>query len=106
MLAKTHAAFYADGRDVTDREVLADIAAGLDFDHDAFLAGLGEESLKEETWGDYSISRRAGVTGFPALIVGPNTDGSYAPVTRGYNDADVVLAGIEMWLAGVRPAAE
>ncbi len=106
MLEKAHLAFYAEGRDVTDEVVLADIAAGLDFDRDSFLAGLRHASLKEETWGDYSIARKAGVTGFPTLIVGPNADGTYAPVTRGYNDADVVLAGIEMWLAGVRPAAE
>jgi len=106
MLEKTHAAFYAEGLDVTDDQVLADIAAGLSFDRDSFLAGLTQESLREETWGDYAISQRAGVRGFPTLIVGPNADGSYAPVTRGYNDADVVFAGIELWLAGVRPAAE
>ena len=106
MLEETHKAFYAEGRDVTDNAVLADIAASLDFDRDSFLAGLGQESLKDETWGDYAIARNAGVTGFPTLIVGPNADGTYAPVTRGYNDADVVLAGVEMWLKGVRPAAE
>jgi putative protein-disulfide isomerase len=106
MLERLHTAFYADGRDVTDSAVLADAAAEQGFDRDAFLAGLGQESLKEETWRDYAVSQRAGVTGFPTLIVGPNADGSYAPVTRGYNDADVTLAGIEMWLAGVRPAAE
>jgi putative protein-disulfide isomerase len=106
MLVRLHNAFYADGRDVTDRAVLADVAAEQGFERDSFLAGLGQASLKDETWRDYAISQRAGVTGFPTLIIGPNADGTYAPVTRGYNDPDVTLAGIEMWLSGVRPAAE
>jgi putative protein-disulfide isomerase len=106
MLERLHVAFYAEGRDVTDTGVLADVAAEQGFDRDSFLAGLGQESLTEETWRDYALSQRAGVTGFPTLIVGPNGDGSYAPVTRGYNDADVTYAGIETWLAAVRPTAE
>jgi putative protein-disulfide isomerase len=106
MLERLHTAFYAEGRDVTDRDVLADVAADQGFDRGSFLAGLWQPSLKEETWGDYALSQRTGVTGFPTLIVGPNEDGSYDPVTRGYNDADVTLAGVEMWLSRVRPAAE
>jgi len=106
MLERLHTAFYAEGLDVTDNAVLADAAATQGFDRDSFLAALKQEALKDETWRDYAISQRAGVTGFPTLIVGPNADGAYAPVTRGYNDADVVLAGVDMWLGGVRPAAE
>lgn len=106
MLERLHGLFYAEGLDVTDDAVLADAAAAQGFDRDSFRAGLKQESLKEETWRDYAISQRAGVTGFPTVIVGPNADGAYSPVTRGYNDPDVVLAGVDMWLAGVRPAAE
>lgn len=104
-LKAAHHAFYAQGRDVTDTAVLADIAAGQGFDRDAFAAALADEGLKQETWRDYAISQRAGATGFPTLIIGPNADGTYALVTRGYQRGDAILPAIDGWLANVRPAA-
>ncbi len=105
-LARAHAAFYAEGRDITRADVLADIAAEQGFDRDAFRAALDDEGLKTETWRDYAIAQRAGATGFPTLIVGPNADGTYALVTRGYNQAEPILAAVDGWLSQVRPAAE
>jgi putative protein-disulfide isomerase len=105
-LAAAHTAFYAEGRDITRAEVLADIAAAQGFDRAAFLAALADEALKSETWRDYAVSQRAGATGFPTLIVGPNADGTYALVTRGYNAAELVVGAVDAWLARVRPAAE
>lgn len=105
-LEAAHRAFYAEGRDVTKAETLADVAAEQGFDRAAFLSALGDEGLRDETWRDYAISQRAGATGFPTLIVGPNADGTYALVTRGYNGAETIFAGVDHWLATVRPAAE
>ncbi|HEY1752061.1 MAG TPA: DsbA family protein [Caulobacteraceae bacterium] len=105
-LEAAHQAFYAESRDVTQADVLADVAAAQGFDRGAFLTALADPGLKEETWRDYAIAQRAGATGFPTLIVGPNADGSYALVTRGYNDIAHLVAGIDGWLAGVRPAAQ
>jgi len=96
-------AFYAEGRDVTRFDVLADLAGELGFDRDSFRAGLEDESLQQETWRDYAISQRAGVTGFPTLIVGPNADGTFALVTRGYQPAEAVVPAIDNWLSQVRP---
>lgn len=103
-LAAAHSAFYAEGRDVTKADVLGDIAAGQGFDRGAFLAALADEAVDQETWRDYVIAQRAGATGFPTLIVGPNADGSYALVTRGYNGADLVIPSIDAWLTTVQPA--
>ena len=105
-LARVQAAFYAEGRDVTKNAVLVDLAGELGLDRDAFAAGLADETLKSETWRDYAVSQRAGVTGFPTLIVGPNADGTFAPVSRGYQDPQSVLAGVGAWLTAVRSAAE
>lgn len=105
-LEAAHRAFYAEGRDVTKAETLADLAAEQGFDRAAFLSALADEGLRNETWRDYAISQRAGATGFPTLIVGPNADGTYALVTRGYSDAETIFAGVDQWLATVRPAAE
>ena len=105
-LEAAHRAFYAEGRDVTKAETLADLAAEQGFDRAAFQSALADEGLRDETWRDYAISQRAGATGFPTLIVGPNADGTYALVTRGYQDAETIFAGVDHWLATVRPAAE
>ena len=106
LLAAAHRAFYSEGRDVTQTEVLADIAASLGFDRDAFAAELRSEGVKTETWRDYAISQRAGATGFPTVIVGPNADGTYALVTREYQGADAIVPAIDEWLGQVRPAAD
>ncbi|MGH6955091.1 MAG: DsbA family protein [Caulobacteraceae bacterium] len=103
-MERAHRAFYAEGRDVTKPETLADIAAEQGFDRGAFLSALADEGLKNETWRDYAIAQRAGATGFPTLIVGPNADGAYALVNRGYQDADTVIAGVDGWLAQARAA--
>jgi putative protein-disulfide isomerase len=94
-LARIHVAFYAEGRDVTESAVLGELAGEFGFEPDAFSAELADESVKEETWSDYALSQRAGVTGFPTLIVGPNADGTYTPVNRGYEDPKRVLDGVE-----------
>jgi putative protein-disulfide isomerase len=105
-LARIQHAFYAEGLDVTKNGVLVDLAVELGFDRKAFAAGLDEEDLKSETWRDYALSQRAGVTGFPTLIVGPNADNTYTPISRGYQDPETVLAGVGAWLTEVRSAAE
>jgi putative protein-disulfide isomerase len=97
MLEACHTAFYARGLDVTDRGVLAGLAAELGFDHAQFRHELDDDTLNEETWRDYAISQRAGVTGFPTLIIGPNPDNTFAMVSRGYNDAGAVFSIIENW---------
>ena len=102
-LQQVHTAFYAKGLDVTDPAVLAEIASQQGFDRVAFESQLADETVKKETWRDYAISQRAGATGFPTLILGPNADGTYALVTRGYQDGETVIAGVDSWLAGVQP---
>lgn len=98
-LRLAHAAFYAQGRDVTSPEVLADLAAEIDLDRAAFLAALASEDAKQETWRDYAVSRGAGVTGFPTLIAGPQADGNYLAITRGFLPARVIMPKIEQWMS-------
>ncbi|WP_374570075.1 DsbA family protein [Phenylobacterium sp.] len=98
-LRRLQAAFYAENRDVTSLEVLADIAADLGVRRDAFLHQLDTVDARQETWRDYAISQRAGVTGFPTLVAGPNDEGVYGVVTRGYAPADQVLAVLRAWMA-------
>ena len=100
-LGAAQRAFYAENRDVTSGEVLADLAADFGLDRNAFLADWGSETAKQETWRDYATSQRAGVTGFPTLVGGPNDQGVYGVVTRGYAPPEQVLAVLRDWIAGM-----
>jgi len=97
-LVRAQRAFYAEGRDVTLPEVLGEIAEELGLDREPFLETLASEEAKAETWRDYAISQRAGVTGFPTLVAGPSAEGVYGVVTRGYAPGEQVLAILTEWL--------
>lgn len=101
-------AFYAANQDVTDAGVLAGLAARLGQDADAFLAAFGGEDARQETWRDYGISQRAGITGFPTLLAGTGGGAPYAVITQGYQPSELIVPLLERWLAataaGERPA--
>ena len=91
-------AFYAQNRDVTKAGTLADRAEEEGFDRDDFLQAFEDEATKAETLQDFAIAQQTGVTGFPTLIAGPQDDGSFLPITVGYQSPEAVLARIGMWL--------
>lgn len=103
-LARAQQAFYAQNQDITKPEVLAGLAAEFGVVHDDFAERLDAEDLKHETWRDYATSQRAGVKGFPTLIAGPNTDGTFGLVTSGFQPAEEILPAIDRWVAGLRAA--
>jgi putative protein-disulfide isomerase len=98
LLADLHTAFYAQNRDITDPAILGEHITRLFEDGEAFQAEFDTEALKHETWGDYGASQRAGVTGFPTLVAGPDADGVYGVVTRGFAPGDAVLAALHQWM--------
>jgi putative protein-disulfide isomerase len=97
-LARAQQAFYAQGRDLTSGEVLADLAEELGLERAGFLDQWGSEAAKQETWRDYAISQRAGVTAFPTLVGGPNEAGVFGVVTRGYAPPDQVVGVLKDWI--------
>jgi putative protein-disulfide isomerase len=98
-LERAQRAFYAEGRDVTDPRVLVELAAEFGLDREEFLIEWGSRPAKQETWADYGVAQRAGVTGFPTLVAGPSDDGTFGVVTRGYAPADQVLTILRTWVA-------
>ena len=103
-LHRAQRAFYAENRDVTTPEVLADLAAEFGIAREGFAERLESDALKQETWRDYGTSQRAGVAGFPTLIAGPNADGTFGLVTSGFQPAEAILPAIGQWVAGLRAA--
>lgn len=106
-LGAIHEAFYVGGRDVTQLAVLCDILSEVvpGADLDAFSAIWNSEEAKQETWADYAISQKAGVTGFPTLVGGPDENGQFGVVTRGFAPAQQVLPVLADWLGRPAPSA-
>jgi putative protein-disulfide isomerase len=61
-------AFYADARNVTRAEVLADLAEPLGLPRDKFLEAFESEPMHEATRQDFAQSQAWGIRGFPALV--------------------------------------
>ncbi len=103
-LRRIHAAFYAENRDVTDRDTLTEIAAELGVDPAEFRDEFDSEAATRETWADFAITQRAGINGFPTLIAGGGGDAGYAMVTHGFQPAERVVPALESWFASQRAA--
>jgi putative protein-disulfide isomerase len=87
-------AFYAKNLDVTDPAVLSGMAADIGLDREAFTADFKAGQTVTETWRDFEISRRLGITGFPTLLAGSN-EGGYEIITAGYRPWEKVKEEIE-----------
>lgn len=98
-------AFYVDGRDITQGEVLADVASGaltkLGFatTPDAFLKAWQSAEAMNETREDFLQARRWGVSSFPSLLL---EDGEKLySVSPGYVDAAQLISRVRT-VAGSR----
>jgi len=81
-------AFYRDGRDVTNAEVLTDVAAEGGIPRDLFRMSLESEAMREETKSDFAAAQSLGVSGFPTL--GLHSGAQLFLVTSGYATDDVL----------------
>lgn len=86
-------AFYAVNRRITDREVLADIAAENGIDRSAFLDHFDTDEIREATEAHYQYTARLGVRGFPSLVW-QNFE-EYVLLSHGYEPAQSILERLE-----------
>lgn len=68
-LHRVQHAFYAQNRNTTDPEILADIANEAGIDRTAFLNAWNTEEIRLATEGDFSVSQQLGVRGFPTTVI-------------------------------------
>lgn len=97
-LARIHRAFYAENRDVTSTEVLAELAVELGMDEVDFKTQFNAENTLEETWQDFAIAQQSGVRGFPTLIAGIGDNQGYALVTNGFQPVGRLIPTLTAWL--------
>jgi putative protein-disulfide isomerase len=79
-------AFYRDARDVTNAEVLADIAGECAVDRAAFLQAFNSDEMREAVSNDFAMTQSIGIRGFPALCAGRGSElhmiaHGFAPLT-------------------------
>jgi putative protein-disulfide isomerase len=61
-------AFYAEGKNVTQAEVLADVAVALGIPRADFAKAFASQEMRDATLADFAQSQSWGIRGFPALI--------------------------------------
>ena len=86
------AAFYRDGRDITQGEILSDIAAECGFAREPFLATWNSQEAKAAARQDFEATQRLGVRGFPTLIL--EHGGELYLVSNGFQRAAALLERI------------
>ena len=62
-------AYWSEGRDVGDHQVLADIAESHGMNHEAVLKALASEQDKAEVLAETTQAQKMGVTGVPTYII-------------------------------------
>lgn len=98
MLARLHRAFYAENRDTTDPEVLADLAHEIGVPHGDFQIAFADEVSKQETLADFQYAQRSQITGFPTLV-GVQKDQTPVALTIGFRPWEHMEPALEQWLA-------
>lgn len=95
-LERLHGAFYRDNRDVTDPEVLADIAVEHGLDREAFREMFESDRVEQLTERDIHFARQLGVQGFPALL--GYDDERYRLISMGWQSWDWLEQVIGRWI--------
>ena len=97
MFKAVQSAFYADGRDVTQPDILAGLATQIGVDAAAFLRAFDSEAARARTQAHFRQARQAGVRGFPALILQQGE--RLQPISSGCQPLQSVRAAIDARLA-------
>ena len=63
-------AYFVDGKNIGDKDVLADLAQSVGLDRAAALKVLEDRAFKEAVDADWDKSRQYGVTGVPTFVAG------------------------------------
>ena len=96
-LAAVQRAFYAENRDVTAADVLADVAAAF-ADPDDFRAVFAAPEIEEATRADFRLAQGLGIGGFPTVVL--QHDRELVALTTGWQPFAALEAPLRAWLAG------
>jgi len=95
-LGALHQAFYADNRDTTDADVLADIAGEYGYSRGEFAQAHTSPEIREETQADFHFVQQSGISGFPTLLA--VEDGKAEIVTAGFQKWENLAEPLASWI--------
>jgi putative protein-disulfide isomerase len=101
-MARIQQAFYAENRDMTASEEIAEVAEEAGFERADFGAAFADAETRSETVRDFLTAQSLGIHGFPTLIAGSEERG-YALLTNGYRPLEDLAEPLERWLAAGAP---
>ena len=104
-MARISRAFYAENRDMTAAEEIAEVAEEAGFDRAEFSAAFSAPETRNETFRDFLTAQALGVHGFPTLVAGSEEKG-YALLTNGFRHVEDLAEPLERWLAAGAPVTK
>lgn len=88
--------FYAEGLNMTDPDVLADIAQRAGMDKARFRAQFDHAQSRSDVAYDFTRTRAFGVSGFPSVLCADN--GQYGFLSLGYRPFSALEPLLQEWL--------
>ncbi len=95
-----HRAFYRDGKDITQENVLTDLATKVGADGSEFSKEFISGETVDETLADFQQARELGINGFPSVVL--KDGGRHTLLTRGYQPFEALRPHIDSWLENTR----
>ncbi len=93
MLKGIQSAFYAEGRDVTKADTLADIAAAMGVERIQFTQVFESDEIRARTLAHFKHARQAKVSGFPTLVLQQGDD--LHLITNGWQPLDEIRRALD-----------
>jgi putative protein-disulfide isomerase len=97
-------AFYAQGSDITDADVIADVAGSVGFDRGRFARDFAQPASAQYTYADFAMASRLGAQGFPTVFLRNRDD--VAMLTMGYQPLETLEPAVTSYFSSdpdVRP---
>ena len=88
--------FYVEGKDITNDEILAELAEEIGIERTVFLENFNSDDMKRKTLQGFEFSRQLGVKGFPTLLTLEN--GAVKVISHGFQPYENLKLAVEDWL--------
>jgi putative protein-disulfide isomerase len=96
-LAETHKAFYAENRDITNGQILQELAADQGVDPDTFIKAFSSREMTYATSNDFYRAQAMGVQGFPTVIL--RRGENMALLCAGFRPFEDLKPHLDDWIA-------
>jgi len=93
-----HEAFYLNHQNITQPDILTQLATPFDVEAEAFVTSLQSEEMQQRTIEDFQFAQRLGVQGFPTVVL--NDEDGYKLLCNGYQPYERLKPFLQAWVDG------